>query len=58
MEPHEPDKKGSNTFAGEITRLPGRKGTDYTEEQEEHWQTYLNWYDEHPQYDDRHEQYC
>ena len=42
----------------DIIRPAGRKGTDKTQEQEEFYQKYLNWYDEHPQYDDRHESYC
>lgn len=35
-----------------------RKDKDYTEEQEEYWAKYDNWYKEHPKYDDRFQQYC
>lgn len=56
----EPDLDDYNTTTAyaETERLPGRKGTDNTDIQEEEWQKYLNWYDDHPKYDDRHESYC
>lgn len=49
---------GVETFSLEFERLPNRKGTDKTQQQEEYYSPFLDWYEEHPQYDDRHESYC
>lgn len=47
---------GSDSMSGYICRNPST--ADYTEEQEEFVDTYSTWFDDHPQYDDRHEDYC
>ena len=56
----EPDLDDYHTMTAyaETQRPEGRKGTDNTTKQEEEWQKYLNWYDDHPTYDDRHDSYC
>ncbi len=43
---------------GSVKYPSGRKNHDYTDEQTEFWNRYLNWYSVHPQYDDRHSGYC
>jgi len=52
------DDYHTTTAYAETQRPEGRKGTDNTAKQEEEWQKYLNWYDDHPTYDDRHDSYC
>ncbi len=46
----------SRSISGYICRNPST--ADYTEEQEDFKDTYLDWFEDHPQYDDRHEDYC
>jgi hypothetical protein len=55
VEPN-PDDYGSYEPIVEVTK-PGGAGQDHTDKQEEWYDTYLNWYEEHPAYDDRHESY-
>lgn len=45
------------TFRLDVT-FPQRAKIDHTEDQDEWRQRYVNWYDEHPQYDNRHSEYC
>ena len=52
----DPADYGTTTVKIEITRPPAA-GQDNTEKQDEWFATYETWYDEHPQYDDRHENY-
>ncbi len=47
---------GTDSISGYICRNPST--ADYTEEQDEFIDTYSNWFDDHPKYDDRHEDYC
>jgi hypothetical protein len=54
----DPGAKGTDSFYIRIRRPIGRKGVDNSGKQAQYRATYDGWYNDHPQYDGRHEAYC
>lgn len=58
LPPHDPGAEGTETIFLELECIGNKMGKDYTAQQTAFYERYPNWHDEHPPYDDRHENYC